>query len=237
MNLSKIMHQIFVVAKKCCFYSKEFRFHRSYSQYGEDLLLQGFLDDKWSWDYKGFWVDIGAHHPRNLSNTMAFSVNGWRGINVDASFDAIELFKRKRKRDINVNVGIGLQPGELDYYRMSSSPMNTFSKEFAEHAAKEGVKILEVVKVPVITMKELLDKHLPVGQHIDFVSIDCEGLDLSILQSNDWDKYRPDYILIEIHTEGRNWEIPTCPVTQYLNERGYAFVGQGYVTTLYKRVR
>ena len=237
LSLTSVLKQVSIFFKKCWFYSKEMRFHRSYSQYGEDLLLRGFLGDKWSWNYKGFWVDIGAHHPSNLSNTKAFSINGWRGINVDASSDAIVLFNRKRKRDINVNVGIGLQSGELDYYRMSSSPMNTFSKEFAERATKEGVKILEVVKVPVITMKELLDKYLPVGQHIDFVSIDCEGLDLSILQSNDWDKYRPDYILIEIHTDGKNWEIPTCPVTQYLNELGYEFVGQGCVTTLYKCVR
>jgi hypothetical protein len=47
------------------------------------VLLQGFWEDKWSWGYKGFWVDIGAHHPSNLSNTKAFALNGWRGINVD----------------------------------------------------------------------------------------------------------------------------------------------------------
>lgn len=237
MCLSGIFTRMYVFVKKCCFYIKELRFSRSYSQFGEDLLLRGFLGDKWGWNYRGFWVDIGAHHPRKLSNTMVFYKNGWRGINVDASSDAILLFNRKRKRDINVNVGIGLQTGELDYYRMSSSPMNTFSKEFAERAIKDGVKILEVVKVPVITMKELLDKYLPAGQHIDFLSIDCEGLDLSILKSNAWDKYRPDYILIEIHMDGKNWEIPSCPVTKYLNEQGYAFVGQGWVTTLYKRVR
>ena len=113
----------------------------------------------------------------------------------------------------------------------------TVAKEFAEKAVKEGINLVETVKVPVITMRELLDKHLPSKQHIDFFSIDCEGLDLSILQSNDWTLYRPDYILIEIHASGRNWEIPNCPVTKYLNEQGYEFVGQGCVTTLYKRVR
>ena len=237
MKWLSLLNSTNVLIKKLRFYSREIRFHRSYSQFGEDLLLQSFLGDKWSWNYRGFWVDIGAHHPSNLSNTKAFSVNGWRGINVDASSDAMALFKRCRKRDINVNVGIGLKPGMLDYYRMTLSPMNTFSKDFAENAVKDGVKIIEVVKVPVITMKDLLDEYLPVRQHIDFLSIDCEGLDLSILQSNDWTKYRPDCILIEIHTAGKNWEIPTCPVTLYLKEQGYEFVGQGVVTTFYKRVR
>ena len=237
MKRNNILERISVLVRKMIFYSKEIRFHRSYSQFGEDLLLQSFLGDKWSWNYKGFWVDIGAHHPSKLSNTKAFSTNGWRGINVDASYDAIAAFNKQRKRDINVNVGIGLKPGVLDYYRMSSSPMNTFSKEFADNAIKGGIALIDVVKVPVITMRELLDKYLPSGQHIDFVSIDCEGLDLSILQSNDWSRYRPDYVLIEIHTGGQNWEIPNCSITKYLNAQGYEFVGQGCVTTLFKRVR
>ena len=228
---------MFDLIRKIRFYWKERVFKRSYSQYGEDLLLQGFLGEKWSWKYKGFWVDIGAHHPVHLSNTKIYSDVGWKGINVDASCEAISAFARGRKRDVNVNVGIGKTAGTLDYYRMSLSPMNTFSKAFADKAVSEGVKLLEVVKVPVITMKQLLDQHLPKGQRIDFLSIDCEGLDLEILESNDWSAYRPEFILIEIHTGGRNWEIPSSPVAEYLRERGYELVGQGVVTSLFRLVQ
>ena len=210
----------------------------SWSQAGEDVMLTPFLRDRIDdASYKGFWVDIGAHHPVLWSNTKMFSDRGWHGINVDASEDAIQRFHRCRKRDINVNVGIGEEPGALDYYKMSSSPMNTFSREFAKKAESEGVRIVEIVKVPVVTLRALLDEYLPCGQHIDFMSIDCEGLDISILQSNDWTRYRPDFILVEIHTDGKNWEIPTCSVTRFMNEQGYEFAGQGIVTTLYKRVR
>ena len=210
----------------------------SWSQAGEDVMLIPFLRDRIDdASYKGFWVDIGAHHPVQWSNTKMFSDRGWWGINVDASTDAIQRFLRCRKRDINVNVGIGQAPGNLDYYKMSSSPMNTFSREFAKKAELEGTRIIEVVKVPVVTLRTLLDEYLPCGQRIDFMSIDCEGLDLSILESNDWTRYRPDFILVEIHTDGKNWEIPTCPVTRFMNEQGYEFAGQGVVTTLYKRVR
>lgn len=237
MSIKSFFGSISIFVKKALFYSRELRFRRSYSQYGEDLLLQGLLGNKWGWNYKGFWVDIGAHHPSRLSNTKAFSVNGWRGINVDAASDAIAEFKRKRKRDINVNVGIGSRCGNLDYYKMASSPMNTFSKDLALQMSEKGVRIVDVVKVPVITLKELLDTYLPAGQHIDFLTIDCEGLDFEVLKSNDWNKYRPDYILVEIFTGGKNWEVPTCPVTQYLDAFGYKFVGQGHVTTVYERVR
>ena len=235
-NFQDLFRRLQTIVKKVLFYSKELFFKRSYSQFGEDLLLQGFLGEKWSWNYKGFYIDIGAHHPTRLSNTKIYYDVGWRGINVDASCEAIKAFRRARRRDVNVNVGIGKEAGTLDYYRMSLSPMNTFSKEFADQAIDGGVKLLEVVKVPVITMKDLLDRHLPPGQSIDFLSIDCEGLDLEILESNDWGRYRPEFILIEIHTGGRNWEIPDSRVARYLRERGYEIVGQGCVTSLFRRI-
>ncbi len=223
--------------RKCFFYSKELRFRRSYSQYGEDLMLCGFMGNKWSWSYKGFYIDIGAHHPRNLSNTKKFYDVGWRGINVEPSAEAIKLFHKARKRDINVNAGIGTECGVLDYYRLSCSPMNTFSKQFAESAIANGdVSLLGVVKVPVMTMEMLLDKYLPEGQDIDFVSIDCEGLDLEILKSNNWYKYRPEFVLVEIHTGGKNWEIPQGSVATFLRSVGYELVGQCFVTSLFQRV-
>ena len=223
-----------VFLRKCFFYSKDIPYHRSYSQVGEDLLLVGFLGDKWGWDYKGFYVDIGAFHPTMYSNTKKFYEVGWHGINVDASREAISLFKKKRKKDINVNVGIGITRGNLDYFQLDNRPMSTFSKEFADAAIARGDASLErIVKIPVITMEELLDTYLPENRHIDFISIDCEGLDLEILKSNNWDKYRPDFILIEIHTGGRNWEIPKGKVAEFLRQFGYELIGQSCVTSLF----
>jgi len=33
---------------------------------------------------------------------------------------------------------------------------------------------------------------------IDFLTIDAEGLDLEVLESNDWEVYRPTMVLVEI---------------------------------------
>ena len=223
--------------KKCRFYGPDYFGTRSYSQFGEDLLVKAFIGDKWRWDYSGFYVDIGAHDPKYLSNTKKFYDVGWRGINVDASIEAINKFNRIRKRDTNVNVGIGKTPGTLKYYRLSESPMNTFSKEFADKMIKEhGIKLLSTEDVPVITMKELLDTYLPKGQTIDFANIDCEGLDTEILKSNDWNQYRPNLILIEIHTDDRNWEIPHSPTGEFLRSVGYEHVGQSLVTSLFQKI-
>lgn len=220
--------------RKCRFYGQDYFGVRSYSQCGEDLLVKAFLGDKWRWDYSGFYVDIGAHDPRTMSNTKKFYDVGWRGINVDASTNAILKFNRRRKRDINVNVGIGPENGELDYYCLSESAMNTFSKDFADKMIAKGGSLLGVQKVPVMPLCELLDKYLPAGQHIDFFDIDCEGLDIEILKSNDWKRYRPDLILVEIHADGKNWTIARTPTAEFLDSIGYKHVGQSSITSVFK---
>jgi hypothetical protein len=32
---------------------------------------------------------------------------------------------------------------------------------------------------------------------IDFLSVDAEGNDLQVLKGNDWEKYRPNFVLVE----------------------------------------
>ena len=214
----------------------------SYSQFGEDVLLRGFLESDWAgrWDefcaYPGFYVDVGAHDPTVFSNTKFFYNLGWRGINIDASSDSISKFKKATNRDINLNVGVGVESGNLNYYRMNMPAMNSFSEEFVKKSLRSpNVKLVDTVKVPVERLDSLLDKYLPQGQHIDFMSIDCEGLDSEILESSNWEKYHPDYVLIEIHTYGHNESVLETKAAKFLIEHGYQYVGQGVVTSLFKR--
>jgi hypothetical protein len=38
---------------------------------------------------------------------------------------------------------------------------------------------------------------LPEGQAIDFMNVDVEGHDREVLESNDWDRFRPKFIVVE----------------------------------------
>ena len=51
----------------------------SYSQFGEDLWLADYFSDK----RDGFYVDVGAFDPANVSNTLLLYRRGWRGINIE----------------------------------------------------------------------------------------------------------------------------------------------------------
>ena len=54
---------------------------KSYSQYGEDLIIYDFF--KHHFDIKGNYLDIGAFHPKMISNTHILHTLGWRGTVID----------------------------------------------------------------------------------------------------------------------------------------------------------
>jgi FkbM family methyltransferase len=124
-------------------------------------------------------------------------LNGWQGINVEARPGSKQLFDRVRPRDVNVEVGVSRARGEMTYYFIAEdSPMNSFSPEFLKQ-----IEILEHVTqkipVPTLPLAEVLDRHLPQGQTIDFMNVDVEGHDLEVLESNDWKRFRPKVIVVE----------------------------------------
>ena len=67
---------------------------KSYSQEGEDLLVDRFLDCK----PLGFYVDVGARRPKRFSNTYRLYRRGWRGLNIDANPGSMAPFRRIRPR-------------------------------------------------------------------------------------------------------------------------------------------
>lgn len=166
----------------------------SYSQEGEDLLLKRLFEDK----INGFYVDVGAHHPYRFSNTCIFYANGWRGINIDPNPEAMTAFRLLRSSDINVETGVAERAGTLQYHYFDDAALNSFDTKLVRWRLENTpYKVIDACVVPVRRLDEILEQHLSVGQHIDFLSVDAEGLDLSVLNSNDWSKYRPTCVLAE----------------------------------------
>lgn len=167
---------------------------RSYSQEGEDMILRNIFRNK----RDGFFVDVGAHHPKFYSNTYFFYQMGWRGINIDAMPDSMLEFNKVRPNDINLEIAIADEKKDLAFYVFNPSALNTFSKELAEE--RMGIKKFKFLyekKIETFTLAEVLERNLPKGRKINVLSIDVEGLDILVLNSNDWEKYRPEVILVE----------------------------------------
>ncbi len=201
------------------------------SQCGEDLIVESMIPSQ----KMGFYVDIGANHPIRYSNTFLFYKKGWHGINIEPDSSRIFLFKLLRRRDLNLNVGIGEEKSVKDLYCFETNTLNTFDKKSAERYEANGHKIKSVKKVKILPLKELFDKNLH-DNKIDIMSVDTEGYDMTVLRSNDWDKYRPKFIILETieykrNENGRKFNDEYDP---YMDSIGYTKVADTNINTIYK---
>lgn len=192
--------------------------NRSYAQEGEDLILRRIFEKRRG----GFYVDIGSHHPFRFSNTYAFYRRGWRGLCVDPLPGSAARFKRWRPRDITLEVGVSQHASDLTYFMFNEAAVNTFSAEMAAlRDGRNNWRILEQRRIATQPLAYLLDTHLPKpAPEIDFMSVDVEGLDLEVLQSNDWQRHRPRIVIAEcLNSAISQWR--NDPVVRFMSECNY----------------
>jgi FkbM family methyltransferase len=201
----------------------------SYAQEGEDILLNRFFDFKTT----GFYVDVGAHHPKRFSNTYFFYKMGWSGINIDAMPGSMAPFAAQRERDINLEMGVGEQASSMDFYIFEEPALNTFNAERADYLIKKGCRLVEKRAVPVETLGAILDKYAP-NKEIDFLTIDVEAMEIYILRSMDWTRYRPGFVLLEDYTFDVEHLLEN-ETYQFMVGKGYEFFGKAVNTVIYKR--
>lgn len=180
------------------FLNKTKIFKISFAQTGEDLIVNNIFEYKTN----GFYVEIGAFHPFIYSNTNLFHKDlNWKGINIDPNPFSIEKFKKYRPEDINLNIAIANTYEKLKYYYVDdTNSMNSMSEEFL---LKRGINPDKIknVEIECLPLKNVLDKYLPEGQNVDLFNIDVEGFEIEVLKSNDWDKYKPEVIIMECESD------------------------------------
>lgn len=203
---------------------------KSYSQEGEDMILRRLFEKQQT----GFYIDVGAHHPKRFSNTYFFYKKGWNGINIDAMPGSMKLFNKIRPRDINIEKPISDTKQVLTYYAFNEPALNGFSKELSEKRADQenNYHIIFKKDIETVTLEEILDENLPQNQQIDFLSIDVEGLDFMVLKSNNFEKYKPKVILIEILESSLN-DIEKNDISRYLKEFNYSIYAKAVNTVIF----
>lgn len=186
---------------------------QSHSQFNEDLLIDLLLGAKQA----GFYVDVGANDPTFNSNTKRFYDRGWSGINIEPGVGPFEELRTSRQRDINLNLGVGSTQGTLTFYDVEGdSTVSSFDHEAAQRMASTLGLTVEPKSIPVKPLHDILAEHAP-HQKIDFLSVDAEGVDLDVLQSNDWSLYRPTLVLVEMNNQYKD-------IVDYLTGISYMLV-------------
>lgn len=167
----------------------------SFSQFAEDLVVVEHLIHLRR--PRGIYVDAGCFDPVRFSNTRLLHLLGWRGVNVDASPEAISVFGRARPDDHNVCAALSDRAEQAEFLSTSSGA----SSRLAEFGRPFRNPSKEITRRTVITetLADILDASPFASSPVDFLDIDCEGADLKVLAGFGLEQRRPALICIEAH--------------------------------------
>ena len=217
--------------------NKYFVKRKSYSMDGEDIAVEVFNKKK----DKGFYVDIGAHHPIQRNNTNLLFQKGWEGINIDVNEFSIDLFNFLRPNDLNLLTAISDKEGEISfYYQKKFSQLNTTDKKIANEHFQGKFK---EKKVKCQTIQNILDNSKYKNKKIDFLNIDIEGAEMKVLKTLDFTKHNPTLICIEIleyrqlSAEQQEIQIKKNEIYDFLIKKNYKKVwsGSSYCSHLFTK--
>lgn len=193
----------------------------TYAQFGEDLILANIFASLGI--AKPRFLDIGAHHPINCSNTALLYAMGARGICVEANPNLIPPFRALRPEDQILNIGCGVKPATLDFYMIDhASGRNTFDRATAEAfvAAHPTFCIREVRQIPVLALDDIVTQYCA-GEWPDFLSLDIEGLDYDVLQASNLHHLRGPKVICAEAVSGAD-DDKGSDIEALLIARGYA---------------
>lgn len=154
----------------------------------ENSLKEAFFDGATS----GYFVEVGANDPEQLSQTYHLEKLGWRGILIEPQPELAARLRTRRSAQV--------------YAVACSSPANA-GKTMALHLAgshssfDQNLNISSIrpegtIEVPVRTLDDILTE-AGAPAPIDFLSIDIEGHEIEALDGFDFARWYPRLLLIE----------------------------------------
>lgn len=205
-----------------------------FSQFGEDYLLWLFFNRK----ENGFFVEVGAFDGRYISTTYSFAQQGWTGICIEPNPVFFELLNENRKEskclnyacvgeenlsEISLNID---QTGLLSSLKDGSKLEN----EIKINLERQNISYngINKVIVPSRTLNSIFDEFVPEKLNIDFISIDVEGVELEVLKGLDFERYRPNILIIE-NNDYKN----SAKVKEYLDYYNYTLAKRLGVNDIY----
>lgn len=164
----------------------------SYAQNAEDVVL----DRVFSGQQHGFYIDVGAWDPEKDSVTKHFYLSGWRGINIEPTNEYHARLVMARPEDINIKVAVGLQRQKAKFIEYTDSGLSTL-KEIHDRESIERRNLdlsTKEIEIDVVPLSEITAQHAP--HEVDFLKINVEGAERSVIESAEWRAFRPRAILV-----------------------------------------
>jgi FkbM family methyltransferase len=145
----------------------------------------------------------------------------------------IDQFRLARPNDVNLHLALSDVSGEIEFFIFHDwGSSNTASPEFAAETAKaSNLDMPKKIRVPCETLGTILERHGN-GRSIDFLNIDVEALDLRVLQSSDWERFRPSLVAIE-DFEFDYAAASGSAIYRFLTSKRYKMVSRNIYTSIF----
>lgn len=190
----------------------------SFSLNGEDLMIRQRFKRELHAGKEGTYVDIGAFHPFLASNSYLFYAAGWSGVCIDPNPVLEGPYRHFRPRDVFVSAAVTEDPKEVCF---AEHRENTGMSSIFEHESDIPDGFAAPIAVQGRRLDEILRLHMADRSEIDFMSLDTEQTELSALRSNDWSKFRPKILCVELHETGLN-DVGQSDLVKFMKTVDYA---------------
>ncbi len=184
---------------------------KTFSQFGEDAVLAFFLPEK-----LGGYLDVGAGHYRNGSNSFSFYKRGWRGICIEPLPNLHKQLRKKRPRDVVIQKVVSETQTKIEFFEFGNYEYSTSDPEVLRKLKEVGMAPIRKWEIDSISVNDINLNIEPAQPY--FLTIDCEGLDVDIIKSINFRQFCPRVICCEIYPadlEGRR-ELET-----FLRDKNY----------------
>jgi FkbM family methyltransferase len=198
-----------------------------YSQDGQDKFVDGFFNGL----ENGLVVDVGAHNGITFSNSLFLEeTRHWKAVCIEPIPCVFKKLVAKRPNAINVNVACSDTNGNADFVMNSGGTemLSGLYKEFdprhharvkRENSMKNNEGTTIVCTVPTRTLQSIFDEHNIT--HVNYLSIDVEGAEFSVLKGVDFTKTFIDVIGFE-----NNYSDTSVHIVKYLQCRGFSIISR-----------
>jgi len=178
-----------------------------------DWLIEKFFDP----GFVGTSVEVGAVDGRYLSNTLHFEELGWQCMCLEPNSHYHEALRRNRKLALPYAVsdrnedGVTLHRVQLTNESYDAATSLVPDPKLIQQLG-HMIKGQDAIRVDMRTLDWCLETAR--WLRTDFVAIDTEGTELSVLKGFNLERWKPRLLVIE-----NNHNDPE--ITQYLKPKGY----------------
>lgn len=190
---------------------------------------QLFAKEPWGYALPGLtYVDLGCAHPINKSLTHFVRDLGWRGVAIDANEAYRDEWNAADYGHHFVRAVLSDKPFVRFAYHENSFTSRISPSEATDHPDWWGINAIR--EEPATNLNDILAERT-IG-HIDLLCIDLEGYEFPVLQTLDFEKHTPTFIVSEYVTQGAGIDARVC---NFLVARGYEVVRMTESNLIYRR--